>query len=109
MNDSRPFLLVRAHPKAAVRDRFETWFRTVHLEDVKRIPGIVSIKSGTTAGGTKLGFYTFDSTDVVQASLSSAQAAYARGTWEQWAPHLDELLIEIYAALFPLPIYHSMS
>jgi hypothetical protein len=45
----------------------------------------------------------------VQSALQSPQAAYARGTWEQWAPHLEELTIEIWATLFPMPVYRSLS
>ena len=109
MNDIRPFLLVRARPKPGVRARFEPWFRQVHLRDVAAIPGIVRIRSGFTSEGTALGFYSFESNDAVQAAMASSGAAYARGTWERWAPDLEELLIEVFAALFPLPIYQSMS
>lgn len=109
MNDNRPFLLVRARPMPGEQQRFAAWFRGTHLRDVANIPGIVAIKSGATPAGTRLGFYSFESADVVQSSLASPQAAYARGTWEQWAPHLEELFIEIYAPLFPLPIYQSPS
>lgn len=109
MDPYRPFLLLRARPKAAVRDRFAWWFRTTHLRDVANIPGIGGVESGRTAGGVHLGFYAFESSEHVQAALSSPQAAYARGTWEQWAPDLEELLIEIWAPLAPLPLYHSNS
>jgi len=109
MNQTTPMMLLRARPKPEERERFSVWFREVHLRDIQNIPGIVSVETGTTAAGTKLGFYAFESSEVVQAALSSPQAAYARGTWQQWAPHLDELLIEIFAPLFPLPIYQSRS
>jgi hypothetical protein len=108
VNDNRPFLLVRARPKPQTRPRFEQWFREVHLRDIARIPGFVRIRSGFTPSGTALGIYDFESNDVVQTTLSSSEAAYARGTWEQWGPDLDELLIEIFAVLFPLPIYESI-
>ncbi len=109
MNDTLPFLLVRARPKPGVRERFEPWFRQVHLRDVFAIPGIVRVRCGFTPAGTALGFYSFESNDAVQTALSSSEAAYARGTWERWAPDLDELLIEIFAPLYPLPIYQSAS
>ncbi|MCC7090174.1 MAG: hypothetical protein M9925_16800 [Chloroflexi bacterium] len=107
MNTYRPFLLLRARPKAESRDRFQAWFRQVHLRDVERIPGIVTIRSGSTRGGTQLGLYSFESADVVQGSLASPEAAYSRGTWEQWASELEELLIEMWAPVFPLPLYES--
>jgi hypothetical protein len=107
VNTTRPFLLVRARPKAESRKRFAAWFRQVHLRDVERIPGIATIRSGSTRGGTQLGLYSFESADVVQGSLASPEAAYARGTWEQWASELEELLIEMWAPVFPLPLYES--
>lgn len=108
MNQNRPFLLVRARPKPEARARFEPWFRQVHLRDMARIPGLERIRAGFTPAGTALGLYDFESNEVVQTALASSEAAYARGTWEQWAPDLDELLIEIFAPLFPLPIYQSV-
>ncbi|GMV85908.1 MAG: hypothetical protein AMXMBFR80_17630 [Dehalococcoidia bacterium] len=109
MNTDRPFLLVRARPKAESRARFAAWFRQVQLRDVERIPGIATVRSGSTIGGTQLGLYSFESADVVKASLASPEAAYTRGTWEQWAAELEELLIEMWAPLFPLPLYESVN
>ncbi|MCZ2109904.1 MAG: hypothetical protein LC118_10125 [Dehalococcoidia bacterium] len=109
MDPSRPFLLVRARPKPEAWERFEPWFRDTHLADAAKIPGIREVQSGVTPGGTRLGFYTFESADAVQAALSSPEAAYARGTWEGWAGELEELGIEIWAPLFPLPIYQASS
>lgn len=107
MNDDTPLLLVRARPKGDARARFRRWFLGVHLKDVSNIPGIGLIESGETAGGTTLGFYSFDNVEGVQTALSSPEAAYARGTWEQWAGSLEELLIEIWAPVVPLPIYRG--
>lgn len=107
MNDDTPLLLVRAHPKAAARTSFRRWFLSAHLKDVRKIPGIALIESGETAGGTTLGFYSFENVNAVQTALSSPEAAYARGTWEQWAGSLDELLIEIWAPTVPLPLFHG--
>lgn len=109
MNQRLPFLLVRAHPQPAVRARFDDWFRQVHLRDVAKIPGIGEVEAAWTAGGTRLGFYSFESADAVQTALQSPQAAYTRGTWEQWSGVLNEFSIEIFAPLFPLPIYQGRS
>ncbi|MGH2633177.1 MAG: hypothetical protein ACRDG3_07190 [Tepidiformaceae bacterium] len=109
MNQTTPMMLLRARPKPEARARFADWFRDVHLRDIQKIPGIISVETGTTSAGTKLGFYAFESSEVVQAALSSPQAAYARATWQVWTPHLDELQIEIFAPLFPLPIYQTRS
>ncbi|MBI5946847.1 MAG: hypothetical protein HY875_01755 [Chloroflexi bacterium] len=107
LSEPRPFLLLRARPKAPERGRFEEWFRDSHIPAVRRIPGISGVEVGRTAGGTTLGIYMFESAEVVQAALSSPEAAYARGTWDAWTPHLDELLIEMWAPLVPLAIYQS--
>ncbi len=109
MNPQLAFLLVRARPQPEARARFDTWFRHVHLRDVAKIPGIGEVQAAWTAGGTRLGFYTFESGEAVQAALQSPQAAYARGTWEQWSSELEEFSIEIFAPLFPLPIYQGQS
>jgi hypothetical protein len=102
-----PVLLVRARVKPEVRRRFRAWYRDVHLRDVRRIPGITTVQWGETAAGTHLGMYTFESSEVVQAALASPQAAYARGTWDQWAGNLDELLVELFAPLLPMPMFNS--
>lgn len=109
MTGDRPFLLVRARPTPDAAPRFGDWFRTAHLHDVRAIPGFTDIKAGRTDGGAWIGIYTFDSAESVQASLASPEAAYARGTWEQWTGDLEELLIEMFAPLGPLPIYQSRS
>ena len=109
MNSNQPFLLVRARAKPHIQDKFERWFRTDHLRDIGHISGFVRIQAGFTPAGTALGIYTFESPEAVQSTLASNEAAYARGAWEPWAPGLDELLIEIFATLTPLPIYHSAS
>lgn len=102
-------MLVRARPLEAARAEFERWFTRVHLVDVRRIPGIVDVRGAHTIGGTRLAFLTFESTDVVQAALASPEAAYARGTWEPWAPRMEELQIEIFAPLVSLPMYRTVN
>ena len=109
MNGHAPLLLVRARPKAGAADRFARWFRQVHLADAAAIPGFTQVRAGRTAAGTWLGIYTFESAESVQVTLASPEAAYARGTWEQWAGELEELQMEMFAPLVPLPIYESRS
>lgn len=99
-------MLLRARPADAIVERFAPWFRQAHLRDVERIPGISLAQSARTAGGVFLGLYEFENAEAVQGALSSPQAAYARGTWEQWANNLAELSIEIWAPLSALPLYH---
>lgn len=107
MDPSRPFLLVRAVPLPGHEDRFAEWWANVHLLDATRIPGFVTVEHAQTPGGAFLGIYTFQSAESVQQTLSSPEAAYARGTWEQWAGQLEELVVEMFAPLSPMVMYHS--
>ena len=109
MSPDKPFLLLRAHPREEDRDEFRRWFRSVHLRDARAVPGFSQIESGETPAGTFLAIYTFDGAEAVQKALASPQAAYARGTLEQWAPRLEELLIEMFAPVGLLPMFNSRS
>ncbi len=107
MRQGTPFLLVRARPKDGERAAFREWFQRVHLRDAGSIPGIAEVESGETAGGTTLGFFWFADAESVQTALASPQAAYARGTWEQWAGRLEELLIEVWADVPLMAVYRG--
>ncbi len=104
-----PLMLLRARPAPAIRTEFEPWFRTVHMKDVSRIPGIIEARSARTAAGTHLGFFTFESAEVVQSAMASAEAAAARSAWERWGNNLEELHVEIFAPLFSLPMYRTVN
>jgi hypothetical protein len=107
MDSSRPFLLVRAIPLPGQEEPFAEWWKGVHLRDARRIPGFTTIEHSRTPGGAFLGVYTFESAQAVQQTLSSPEAAYARGTWEQWAGQLEELVVEMFAPLSPMPMFQS--
>lgn len=109
MAPDRPILLVRARPSAGIRAEFGTWFRDVHLRDAARIPGIVRVEHGCTGAGTWLGVYSFEDAEAVQRGLGSPEAAYARGTWQQWGDGLEELQVEIFAPSGPLPLYRGVN
>ena len=104
-----PLMLLRARPAPAIRTEFEPWFRTVHMKDVSRIPGIIEARSARTAAGTHLGFFTFESAEVVQSAMASVEAAAARSAWERWGNNLEELHVEIFAPLFSLPMYRTVN
>jgi len=107
VNTRRPFLLVRARAKPERRAEFAAWFRAVHLAEVTLIPGIATVRSGRAPGDTHLGLYSFENVEVLQAALASPEAAKARATWEEWTPHLEELLIEMWAAQIPMAFFQS--
>jgi hypothetical protein len=107
MNRREPFLLLRARPMPEDINEFRAWFRKVHIPDARKVPGFSQIEVAETKAGTFMAFYTFANVESVQQALASPQAAYARGTLEQWAPRLEELLIEMFSPLGPLPIFSS--
>ena len=109
MNTRRPFMLLRARVSPELRSEFDRWFDTTHLQDVAAIPGIVAVRKGRNADDTRLGVYFFAGSEVLQRALGSPEAAYARGTWEQWQPNLEELLIEMWASAFHIPLYASVN
>lgn len=109
MDDQQPFMLVRARARVAARRAFDEWFGAVHLQDIARIPGVTNVRKGHNGDGTLLAIYGFASTDAVQPALASPQAAYARGTWERWQPELEELLIELWSAASPIPLFHGIN
>lgn len=109
MDDQRPFMLLRARARESAREEFDRWFETVHLRDVAHIPGVVVVRKGRNADGTRLGVYSFENTDTVQTALASPEAAYARGTWERWQPELEELLIELWSSVMTMPLYRPIN
>ena len=93
-------MVVRSAVAAAVQDRFRHWYTSVHIRDVLSIPGVDSYAFVTGLPRNRMiTVYQFSDELAVQAALNSPQAFYARGTWEQWRQHLQELSVEIYAPL----------
>ncbi len=109
MDNERPFMLIRARAREDARAEFDKWFDRVHLKDVAKIPGVIGVLQGRNSDGTRVGIYTFGSTDAIQPALASPEASYARGTWERWQPDLEELLIELWSAAFPISLYQSIN
>lgn len=109
MNTFRPFLLLRARVREEARAEFNAWFDAEHRRDVHGIPGIARVLGGSTPEGTRLGVYLFENAEVVQAALSSPQAAYTRGTWERWQPDLEEMSIELWTNVLATPVYESIN
>jgi hypothetical protein len=109
VKDGHPFMLVRARLTGERRQEFAAWFQGVHVRDIRRIPGVTGVRYGRTPGGTWLGLYSFRDAEAVQAALASPEAAYARGTWEQWGDGVEEISLEIFAPLAPLPLYRAPS
>jgi hypothetical protein len=102
-------MLIRCRARDGHRPAFEEWWRSSHLRDITRIPGIEEVLSSRTPGGTLMAFYIFESAGAVQQALSSPEAAYARGAWGPWMAKLEEMRVEIFAPLVTLPLYQSRS
>lgn len=105
MDNERPLMLLRARIAEDDSGGFARWFQGVHMTDARRIPGVARVEAARTPDGTWLGMYTFESAEKLQAALGSPEAAYARGTWDRWAPRLEELSIEMFAPVRMPPIY----
>ena len=100
MKPDQSFLLLRARVRED-QENFSRWFRSQHLREVGKIPGISSVEWGETPNGTQLGIYSFENTRAMQGALESAEAAYSRGTWAQWAEQLEEFNVEMQLPLSP--------
>ena len=83
------------------RETFSAWFRSQHLRQVAKIPGMASVHWGETREGTMLGIYCFEDTRSMQGAFGSAEAADARGMWASWSSQLDEFSVEMHFTLTP--------
>jgi|TARA_B110000263_G_C15198478_1_gene459514 hypothetical protein len=99
MHPEQPFVLVRALPKADELKEFQDWFLKEHLPNIRKIPGIASIKWGTTSEGRYLGIYSFTDNEALQEAFASEEAANSRNSWDQWAKNLEDFGVEM---MFPL-------
>ncbi len=105
---ARPFLVVRANIEPAVMEEFLRWYESVHLPNVMRIPGIVrAYRSNCHRRGINwTALYEMSGDEVIQVAFNSAEAAQARQDWERWLPYVDQLTVEVYAALGPVQTFH---
>ena len=101
MDPEQPFILVRALPKANESQEFQDWFIEEHLPNIRKIPGITSIKWGRTTQGIHLGIYSFASNEALQEAFASEEAANYRNSWDQWAKNLDDFGVEMMFTLTP--------
>ena len=99
MDPEQPFVLVRALPKANESQKFQGWFIKEHLPNIRKIPGITSVKWGRTAQGIHLGIYSFENNEALQEAFASEEAANSRNSWDQWVKNLDDFGVEM---MFPL-------
>lgn len=100
MKGDHPFILLRARVRED-REDFRAWFRSQHLREVAKIPGMASVHWGETREGTMLGVYCFEDPRAMQGAFGSAEAAYARSMWAGWSGKLDEFSVEMHFSLTP--------
>ena len=100
MRGEQPFILLRARVRED-HETFSAWFRSQHLREVAKIPGMARVHWGETREGTMLGIYCFEDARSLQGAFGSAEAAYARGMWSRWSDKLDEFSVEMQFALTP--------
>lgn len=105
---ARPYMVVRANIDPSVLDEFERWYRSVHLAHVMEIPGVVkAYRCNCTRRGINWAtLYELADDGAVEKAITSREADRARRDWERWLPHVQELTVEVYAALGPLPNFH---
>ena len=108
MTSPKPYLIVRASVEPSVMDEFVSWYEREHLPHVMEIPGILrAFRSNCSRRGINwTALYELADDSAVHTVLSSSEADRARRDWERWIPHVNELSIEIYSGLGPLPPYH---
>jgi len=105
---TKPYFVVRASIEPAVMDDFVLWYQREHLPHVMEIPGVVRAFRSTCnrKGVNWTTLYELVDDSAVPLVMASAEADRARREWERWIPHVQELSVEIYAGLAPLPPYH---
>lgn len=104
-----PTLIVRARLPPELMGEFEKWHDATHLPNVLAIPGVVGarrVRGASQIPGTHQMAFEFEDGASVQSALASQEARRARQDWTHWMAHLQELSIEIYAPLNPMPSYH---
>ena len=100
MKGDEPFILLRARVRED-RGAFAAWFRSHHLREIRKIPGVTSVHWAETNGDTQIGIYCFEDAQAMQGAFGSAEAAYARGTWARWGAVLEEFSVEMQFPLTP--------
>ncbi len=105
---TKPYLVVRACVEPSIMDEFVRWYEQVHLPHVMEIPGVVRAYRSTChrRGVNWTVLYELADDASVQAAIASSQADRARRDWERWLPHVQDLSVEVYAGLGPIPTYH---
>lgn len=105
----RPVMVMRARPVPGEVEAFARWAVAVHARDTRIVPGVTSVEVARAPGGVVLVLYVFADAESVQRALQSPEAAYARGTLEQWAGRVREIRFEMLGPLAPLPQYAWMN
>jgi hypothetical protein len=105
---AKPYLVVRASIEPGVMDEFLRWYVQVHLPHVMAIPGIERAYRSNChrAGVNWTALYEIKDDASVNVAITSSEADRARQDWERWLPHVQDLSVEVYAALGPQPSLH---
>lgn len=108
MEMAKPYLVVRASIEPSMMDEFLKWYAREHLPRVMQIPGIVrAFRSRCHRRGVNwTALYELADDAAVHVAIASNEADRARQDWERWLPHVQDLSVEVYASLGPLPTYH---
>jgi hypothetical protein len=96
---SAPLLVISAKPTPDSAAEFRRWVLGSHLEAARKIPGVADVSAGSSASGRWSVFYHFADVAGFERAVESAEAAYARGTWERWDDLMEERTMEVWAPL----------
>lgn len=105
----RPLLVMRAWPAPEHFAAFRRWAREVHARDTAAVPGVKRVEVGLAPQGVVLVVYVFEDADSVPVALQSPEAAYARGTLQQWLGKVYEVRFEMLAAVAPEQAFASIN
>ena len=107
--NNKPAIVVRARLNPEVMEKFEIWHSETHMPHIMAIPGIVAarrVRHAREIPGTHQMEFELEDEQAIQRVMGSAEAQIAQQDWTAWATDMQELSVEIYAALGPLPQYH---
>lgn len=107
--NTHPTIVVHARLDPRVMDRFESWHAETHVPHVLAIPGVRRarrVRSRDEVPGTLQLEIELEDESAIQRVMGSPEAQAARQDWNDWAGHVHELRVEVFAPLRPsLPVY----
>lgn len=98
---AHPYLLVRARVHPGKLEDFRRWSQQTHIPRMLAVPGVerAYLVRQATKSASLLMIFVFESDAAIQKALSSPEATRLRNGWEEWAPYVRDVSIQIYTSL----------